>query len=122
MKKLIFALLLSVSFIGFSAPQYSVYKQLLESKTFQDNVKYLGSRVAYQILLAQPNPTTVQEIKRYNYAHDILNANWNSKLIFHIASFICNENYLTDLNNYSQIENEIETAIANNFDILGSIY
>ena len=122
MKKLIFSLLLMVSFVGFSAPQYSTYKQLLQSRTYVENVKYISSRVANQILLAQPTPTTPQEIARYNYAHDILNADWNSKVIFHIASFVCNENYLTDLNNYNQIEYEIENSIINNFDILGSIY
>lgn len=123
MKKVLLVLGISIlGFTGFAAPQWDKSAPLLESDFFALTTKVIASYVASDILIAQPNPSSAIEIKRYNYAHAILEAKADSKLIYSIMSIVIKDGIITDLDNPQQMKDEIHNYIQSNFDIIGKIY
>ena len=127
MKKLLFVLLLGVSLIGKSAPTWNIYDALLNSQTFIEQVEITAKTYANQVLIDLPNPSTAEEIRRYNWCHDVISAKTNSVVIYRIASFVCNDTYLPNTYNNQQIYEDLLNSYSQSpngvtiFDIIGKV-
>jgi len=128
MKKLLFATLLLASLIGKSAPAWIQYDNLLSSPYFIEQVEYTAKFHARTILETMVVPTTAEEIKRYNWCQDVLNAKTNSVIIYKIASYVCNDTYVSNPNDPTDIYNSLLNAYATVpnatytvFDIIGKV-
>ena len=119
----IFAIFLSAK----SAPVWNQFDMMLNSQTFIEQVEITAKIHAAQTLVNLPNPSTAEEIKRYNWCHDVLSAKTNSVVIYRIASFVCIDTYLTNINDPIQIYNDLLNAYQQNpsgytiFDIIGKV-
>lgn len=111
-----------------AAPSWQTYAEKLQSDQYLQLVASQSKKVAKDIIVAQPAPNTDQEIKIYNYAHDVLAAKWDSKIIYEIASFVTNEAYLTNLSDWQSIGEDIITALYTScgnytvFACIGKVY
>lgn len=127
MKKLLLATLLLISIIGKSAPQFNIYDNLLSSPSFLEEVEITAKIYAKDILISLPNPSTPEEIRRYNWCQDVLASKSNSVVIYRIASFVYNDNYLSNPSSPTDIYDNLLNAYQQNpngytvFDIIGKV-
>lgn len=118
----IFAIFLSAK----SAPFWSQYDILLSSQTYLEQVELTAKIYAKDVLINLPNPSTAEEIRRYNWCQDVLGAKPNSVVIYRIASFVTNDTYI---NNFAPVDiyNDLLNAYQQNpsgytiFDIIGKV-
>lgn len=127
MKKFLLVMALFATFLSAkSAPAWSQYDILLSSQTYLEQVELTAKIYAKDILINLPNPSTAEEIKRYNWCQDVLSAKPNSVIIYRIASFVTNDTYI---NNFSPVDiyNDLLNAYQQNpngytiFDIIGKV-
>ena len=127
MKKVLFLTLVCISLIGKSAPQWNMYDNLLSSQSFLEQVEYTAKLYAKDQLINLPNPSTPEEIRRYNWCQDVINAKVNSSVIYRIASFVCNDTYVPNPTNPTQIYDDLLQAYQQNpngytvFDVIGKV-
>ncbi len=68
MKKFLLAMALFATFLSAkSAPQWNLYDNLLNSQAFIEQVEVTAKIYAKEQLINLPNPSTPEEIKRYNW-------------------------------------------------------
>ena len=104
-----------------------MYDNLLSSQSFLEQVEYTAKLYAKDQLINLPNPSTPEEIRRYNWCQDVINAKVNSSVIYRIASFVCNDTYVPNPTNPTQIYDDLLQAYQQNpngytvFDVIGKV-
>lgn len=127
MKKLVLVLaIFATVFTARSAPSWNIYDVLLSSDAYIEQVELTAKIYAKDILINLPNPSTAEEIKRYNWCQDVISAKANSVVIYRIASFVTNDAYINNFNQ-QDIYNDLLNAYAQTpsgytiFDIIGKV-
>ena len=127
MKKFLLVMALFATFLSAnSAPSWNIYDVLLSSESYINQVELTAKIYAKDVLINLPNPSTAEEIKRYNWSQDVINAKSNSSVIYRIASFVTNDTYINNFNQ-QDIYNDLLNAYQQNpsgytiFDIIGKV-
>lgn len=127
MKKFLLVMALFATFLSAnSAPSWNIYDVLLSSDSYLNQVELTAKIYAKDVLINLPNPSTAEEIKRYNWCQDVINAKPNSTVIYRIASFVTNDTYINNFNQ-QDIYNDLLNAYIQNpngytiFDIIGKV-
>lgn len=122
MKKLLLVLAIFTTFLSAkSAPAWNQYDMMLSNQAYLEQVLLTAKIFAKDVLINLPNPSTAEEIRRYNWCQDVISAKPNSVVIYRIASFVTNDTYINNfnqqdiyndlLNAYSQIQQDIQFLI-----------
>lgn len=61
---------------------------MLSNQAYLEQVELTAKIFAKDVLINLPNPSTAEEIKRYNWCQDVINAKPNSTVIYRIALFV----------------------------------
>ena len=127
MKKILSIIVILLVTISSYSASLLQYQTLLNSQSYLEQVEITAKWYAKDILISLPNPSTAEEIKRYNWAQDVISSKWNSIVIFRIASFMANDVYLPNPSDPSQIYSDLLTNYSANpsgytvFDIIGRV-